>query len=89
MSNIRHDPSMSKSLLSNYQFTKYNNVLSKFHPNYFIVKDHVTKQPLLTCPSDNSLYTLHISSLTTINATAFWDVHASLAIWHHCLGHPH
>ncbi|KAD3642281.1 hypothetical protein E3N88_31505 [Mikania micrantha] len=89
VSNILHVPRIKRNLLSVQKFYSDNNVYFEFHSNFFIVKDKVTRTTLLTGPSDNGLYSIHLPPLHKPAQIAFSAVRASSDTWHKRLGHPH
>ncbi|KAF8378637.1 hypothetical protein HHK36_029986 [Tetracentron sinense] len=58
-------PDINKNLISVHHFTKQNNVLLEFHPNFFLVKDRRTGEIILQGPCEHGIYPLPSSSAAT------------------------
>jgi hypothetical protein len=58
---ILHVPHAKKSLISVHRFTSDNNVLLKFHPYFFLIKDRATRRLLLKGRCHKGLYPLPAS----------------------------
>lgn len=82
-------PQIHKNLVCVHQFTKSNNVLIEFHPNYFFVKDRTTGATLLQGRCEHGVYPLptFIPSASPSIIANIGERTTSL-IWHHRLGHP-
>jgi len=87
--NVLHVPHITKPLLSVQKFYRDNNVYFEFHASVFYVKDLTTKTMLLSGYSNDGLYVLFESSVTTI-PQAYWSLCVSVTTnrWHRRLGHP-
>ena len=59
LNDIFHVPAITKHLLSIHKFTLDNNVYVEFHPNFCVVKDIQTQQPLVKGEHKDGLYLLH------------------------------
>ncbi|KAF7151058.1 hypothetical protein RHSIM_Rhsim02G0101600 [Rhododendron simsii] len=93
LTNVLHVPSFTKSLLSVHQFCKDNNAFFEFHPSHFLVKDQITKKPLLHGKDEGGLYKLsptgrHVSPPSS-PPLALSSECVPLDCWHRRLGHPH
>lgn len=87
LKNILHAPASSKHLLSVHRFTSDNNVFFEFHPHFFVVKDRVTKIPLLHGRCKNGLYPLALNSGVK-SSEALHVATPTAETWHYRLGHP-
>ncbi|MFS7934571.1 putative RNA-directed DNA polymerase [Helianthus anomalus] len=87
--NILHVPQIKQNLLSVQRFCQDNNVFFEFHSTFFCVKDSVTRTILLTGPSKDGLYPLHLPKINPVSNVAFSTIRASPTTWHQRLGHPH
>ena len=85
LNNILHVPSITKNLLFIHKFTRDNNVYVEFHPNFCVVKDIQTRQPLMRGEHKDGPYLLHFLQ----NCSSYVGEKASPNTWHHRLGHPH
>lgn len=89
LKNVLHVPDACKSLVSAHRFTRDNKTFVELHPFFFLVKDQVTRMPLLRGRCRSGLYPLPTDKLQTIsNKQAFGVVKPSLFRWHSRLGHP-
>ena len=84
LNNILHVPKAAKNLVSVHRLTKDNPTFLEFHPDYFLIKDQVTKNTILGGSCRRGLYPLPPSS--TIKQ-AFGVVKPSFERWHSRLGH--
>lgn len=84
LNNILHVPKAAKNLVSVHRLTKDNSIFLEFHPNYFLIKDQITKNIILRGACRRGLYPLPPSS--TIKQ-AFGVVKPSFERWHSRLGH--
>ena len=75
-------PNAIQNLLSVYSFCVSNRVSVEFFPDFFDIKDLVTREILHKGPSKGGLYPLSATTLNNIQAHA-----ASLTTWHARLGH--
>ena len=76
-------------MLSVQKFYLYNNVYFEFHPFVFYVKNLNTNEVLLSGQSQDVLYALSKSSITSV-PQAYWSpyIFASADLWHCRLDHP-
>jgi GAG-pre-integrase domain len=81
LNDVLHVPHITKNLISISKLTKDNDVILDFHPLFYIVKDHRTKQPFLQAAQINGLYQLPSSPYALIGE------HVSISLWHKRLGH--
>jgi hypothetical protein len=58
LQNILHVPSASKSLVSVHRLTSDNDTFIEFHPNFFLIKDRVTRKTLHQGRCEGGLYPL-------------------------------
>lgn len=93
LKNLLHTPTISKNLIFVHRFYVDNNVFIEFHPNFFLVKDQVTKATLLRGLVENDMYILpalsppsssSLSSQPRALSTTTRDVY----VWHSRCGHP-
>jgi hypothetical protein len=78
-------PSIQKNLIFMHYFTKVNNVLIEFHPDYFLMKDWFTGATLLQGQSEDGVYSLStLSTLHKISTNP--SQRASQNLWHSHLG---
>ena len=74
-------PKIIKNLVSVRKFTRQNKVSIEFGEFGFTVNDYRTRQPLIRCDSNSSLYPV-------LPATPQAFVFSSQSTWHQRLGHP-
>lgn len=79
-------PDINKNLIYVHHFTKQNNVLLEFHPNFFLVKDRRTGEIILQGLCEHGIYPLPSSSAAT--PVALIHERTSAIGWHQRLGHP-
>jgi hypothetical protein len=84
LNNVLHVPKAAKNLVSVHRLTKDNSTFFEFHPDYFLIKDQVTKNTILRGSCRRGLYPLPPSS--TIKQ-GFGVVKPSFERWHSHLGH--
>jgi len=78
---------LQTNLISMHCFTKVNNVLIKFQPDYFLVKDWFTETTLLQGRCEDEVYSL--STLFTLHKISTNpSQRASQNLWHCRIGHP-
>jgi hypothetical protein len=78
-------PSIQKNLIFMHYFTKVNNVLIEFHPDYFLMKDWFTGTTLLQGQCEDGVYSLStLSTLHKISTNP--SQRASQNLWHSHLG---
>lgn len=82
-----HVLSISKNLLSVWQFCEDNNLLFEFHSSFLCVNGSNTKTPLLHGNTKNGMYVL-ASALPSFPPQAHTGERASPFQWHLRLGHP-
>ncbi|KAI3523467.1 hypothetical protein L1887_01631 [Cichorium endivia] len=87
LNHILHVPTIIKNLLSVRRLTTDNNVSIEFDPTGFLVKDLVTKRPLLRCNSTGDLYPLTLSSRSPLKSPSVFAA-ITRDLWHFRLGHP-
>jgi histone deacetylase 1/2 len=81
---VLHVPSVTHSLLSVCRFTIDNKVFIEFHPNFFLVKDRVTKAILLSGGCYGGIYRLD----DYLTKQVFSGIKVSRDKWHCRLGDP-
>ncbi|KAJ0031730.1 hypothetical protein Pint_13506 [Pistacia integerrima] len=89
LSNVLVVPSIAKNLLSVSQFTKDNNCVFLFYPNYFFAISLHMGQTLLHGKFDRGLYRVSPSKLVSPSSilTASYTSPNKFNLWHHRLGH--
>lgn len=80
-------PSANKSLLSIQRFTSNKDVFFELHPNFFVVKDWVTKMPMPHGRYKGGLYPLPLANVVSLMKSVFGVSKPSTTRWHGCLGH--
>lgn len=88
LQNILHVPSASKSLVSIHRLTSDNDTFIEFHPNFFLIKDRVTRKTLHRGRCEGGLYPLrpqrsgaqHHKQVCGVSRPSTWR-------WHSRLGH--
>jgi hypothetical protein len=91
LNNVLYVPEANKNLASVHRLTSDNNVFIEYHPNYFLIKDQVTKDILLRGECKGGLYPLKLpltSSSSSTNKTTHAAIKPSPSRWHNRLGHP-
>jgi histone deacetylase 1/2 len=88
LKNILHVPDASKSLISAHRLTKDNYAFVEIHPNFFCIKDQVTRRVLLDGPCEDGLYPLPTSSSSSSIKQVHGVFKPSHHRWHSRLGHP-
>jgi hypothetical protein len=88
LKNILHVPDASKSLISAHRLTKDNYAFVEIHPNFFCIKDQVTRRVLLDGPCEDGLYPLPTSSSSSSIKQVHGVFKPSHHRWHSHLGHP-
>jgi histone deacetylase 1/2 len=83
LNNILHVPHAKKNLVSVHRLASDNHAFLEFHPNFFLIKDQVTKKTILEGKCRGGLYPLPESRREAHSA-----VKPSTARWHSRLGHP-
>jgi len=69
LNNVLHVPQAKKNLVSVHRLTKDNKVFLEFHPNFFLIKDQVTRKTLLEGRCRDGLYPLPQLSQSILSAT--------------------
>jgi hypothetical protein len=82
LNNVLHVPSAKKNLVSVHRLAADNHAFLEFHPDFFLVKDHVMKKTLLEGKCRGGLYPLPES-----RCEAHSVIKPSMARWHSRLGH--
>lgn len=82
LKNILHVLEAYKSLVSAHCFARDNRAFVELHPYFFLVKDQVTRRPLLRGRCESGLYPL------PTDKQAHGAIKPSLSRWHSRLGHP-
>jgi hypothetical protein len=85
LKNVLYVPNASKNLVSVHRLTTDNSAFLEFHPNFFLIKDQVTKKTLLKGHCHGGLYPLPSAPPTK---QAFGVTTPSFEKWHSRLGHP-
>lgn len=89
LNNILHISYIIKNPLPVQKFTHNNNVFFEFHPYQFAVKDHTTRAPILSRPSNNRLYHLFVPLSIHSSRVACVVVKPSSSYSHLLLGGSH
>jgi hypothetical protein len=84
LNKVLHVPEAAKNLVSVHRLTKDNSTFLEFHPDYFLIKDQVTKNTILRGSCRRGLYPLPPSSIIK---QAFGVIKPSFERWHSHLGH--
>ncbi|KAG8488797.1 hypothetical protein CXB51_016823 [Gossypium anomalum] len=98
LTNVFCVPNIRKNLLSVSQFGTNNDMFFEFYPTYFVVKDAMTWEILLTGHIRDGLYQFSSPVMTVQSSKAPVAAHIGLqpwskicnvfSLWHKCLGHP-
>jgi hypothetical protein len=91
LKHILHCPSTSANLLSIHKCYADNDCFFILTNAYFLVKDNKTRTTLLQDPSEDGLYPIHLSTLSTNkrrSLAALLGVRTSSSVWHFRLGNP-
>ncbi|KAH0649383.1 hypothetical protein KY285_034631 [Solanum tuberosum] len=83
LNNILCVPTAKQNLISVSSFVKANNVSCDFFPDYFLVKDLATWDPMFQGSNEDGLYNL----LTSPQQSLIQSYSATLGTWHARLGH--
>jgi len=86
LNNILYIPEANKNLLSVHRLTSDNQAFIEYHPTHFVIKDLVTKKPLLRGKCEGGLYPVKHSCSS--NKASLGAVKSSTSTWHCRLGHP-
>jgi hypothetical protein len=84
LKNIFYVPKANKNLVFVHKLAYHNSSFLEYQPNYFVIKDHAMRRPLLKGWYHKGLYPLLVESLKLV----FGAFKPSLARWHSQLGHP-
>lgn len=90
LNHLLHVPHLRNNLLFVQKFTKDNHCSIQFDSHKFIVKDQITKLPLLQGSAEDGIYRLPgnaLQSLKQKSVQAFMADKVSVADWHARLGH--
>ena len=88
LKNVLYVPEASKNLASVHRLTADNNAFMEFHPDYFLIKDQVTRKTLFRGRCEGGLYPLKSSRSSVSNKASYGATKISINIWHGRLGHP-
>lgn len=98
LNNVLHVPKANKNLVSVHRLASDNQAFLEFHPNFFLIKDQVTKRVLLKGRCEGGLYPLSPNprtvgppgpgGLTVRPRQIFGAIKPSSSRWHNRLGHP-
>lgn len=58
LNDVLYAPSTAKNLVSVHRLAQDNNVFLEFHPDFFLIKDRITRKILLEGPCKGGLYPL-------------------------------
>jgi hypothetical protein len=83
LNNVLHVPHAKQNLVSIHRLAADNRAFLEFHPNFFLIKDQVTKKMLLEGKCRDGLYPIPESRREAHSA-----IKPSMARWHSRLGHP-
>jgi len=87
LNNVLYVPSLQKNLMSVHRLCVDNNCFIQFTESGFFVKDKKTKQVLLHCKNNGSLYPVRLASRRSCHV-ALSSVVSHSYLWHQRLGHP-
>ena len=90
---VLHAPHLATNLVSVFQFCIDNNTFVEFHPQFFLVKEQVTKKVLLKGYLERGLYKFPTSFSSSIDClfSSFNNSsssNSSTELWHSQLAHP-
>ena len=88
LKNVLYVPEASKNLASVHRLTADNNAFMEFHPDYFLIKDQVTRKTLFRGRCEGGLYPLKSSRSSVVNKASYGATKISINRWHSRLGHP-
>jgi hypothetical protein len=63
LKNVLYVPKANKNLIFVYKLASDNSAFLEYHPNYFAIKDRVTRRPLLRGRCHKGIYPLLVKSL--------------------------
>lgn len=88
LKNILHVPKVQKNLVSVHKLALDNHVFLEFHPNFFLIKDQVTKRVLHRGRRHGDLYPLVSHPQKEESIKQVYGVNKpSTSRWHSRLGH--
>jgi hypothetical protein len=87
LKNILNVPSAHKNLVSVHRLTSDNNTFLEFHPNFFLIKDQVSKKILHHGRCRGGLYPL-LPRGAASDKQVLGVVKPTTSRWHSRLGHP-
>ncbi|XP_076937369.1 uncharacterized protein LOC143604938 [Bidens hawaiensis] len=87
INNVLYAPQLITNLLSVRRLTTDNLISIEFDPFGFLVKDYLTRIPILRSNSTGDLYPLALSTDTKFTSPATFAA-LSQDLWHRRLGHP-
>lgn len=85
LKNILYVPNANKNLVFVHRLATDNSAFLEFHPNFFLIKNQVTKKTLLRGRCQQGLYSLPSAPP---NKQAFSAIKQTFEKWHNRLGHP-
>jgi hypothetical protein len=88
LKNVLHVPSAAKNLVSVHKLATDKNAYLEFHPNFFLIKDSITKKILLEGTCIGGLYPMPAAAIKNKQAFAASSSLSSLEMWHNRLDHP-
>jgi histone deacetylase 1/2 len=89
LKDVLHVPDATKNLASAHRLTRDNNAFIEIHPEFFCIKDQVTRKVLLDGPCQDGLYPVpESSSFSPSSKQAYGVFKPSHHRWHSRLGHP-
>ena len=88
LKNVLYVPEASKNLASVHRLTADNNAFMEFHPDYFLIKDQVTRKTLFRGRCEGGLYPLKSSRSSVVNKASYGATKISINRWHSRLCHP-
>jgi hypothetical protein len=85
LKNVLHVPKVYKNRVSVYRLTKDNSIFLKIHPDFFLIKDQVSRKILLSGCNHRGLYPIPNPSAIKQILAVFRPL---LEQWYSQLGHP-
>jgi len=87
--NVLHVPAASKNLVSVNRLTRDNNAFVEFHPDYFSIKEALTKKTILRGKAEGGLYPIKsLPSRTSSNKQVLGVTKPTTSTRHSRLMHP-
>lgn len=84
--NILHVFTANKNLVN--KLTRDNNVFLEFHPDHFVIKEQMTRKPILRGQCEGGLYPIKSSSSRSVrNKEALSVLKPPTSVWHSRFGH--